>query len=111
MRAHLQTTFPRIFVDEFQDTDPVQAEILLLLAADVAGRGRLADVRPIPGKLFIVGDPKQAIYRFRGTDVGTYWRVARQVEARGGRVLQLTTSYRSRAGDSALRQRARSAAG
>src|SRR4051812_48768063 len=61
VRAHLQRKFTRIFVDEFQDTDPIQAEILRLLAADV------------PGKLFIVGDPKQAIYRFRGTDVSTYW--------------------------------------
>jgi ATP-dependent exoDNAse (exonuclease V) beta subunit len=83
VRAHLQKKFTRIFVDEFQDTDPVQAEILLLLAADV------------PGKLFIVGDPKQAIYRFRGTDVSTYWHVRDQLAARGGRVLQLTTSYRS----------------
>ncbi len=60
---HLQQKFTRIFVDEFQDTDPLQAEILLLLAG-----------RTSPGKLFIVGDPKQAIYRFRGTDVGTYWQ-------------------------------------
>jgi ATP-dependent exoDNAse (exonuclease V) beta subunit len=83
VRAHLRQKFSRIFVDEFQDTDPIQAEILLLLANDVRG------------KLFIVGDPKQAIYRFRGTDVGTYWRVCRELEARGGRVLRLTTSYRS----------------
>ncbi len=52
-------------------------------------------VRPIPGKLFIVGDPKQAIYRFRGTGVETYRTVKEQLAARGGRVLQLTTSYRS----------------
>src|SRR5262249_7472571 len=70
-------------VDEFQDTDPIQAEILLLLANDR------------PGTLFIVGDPKQAIYRFRGTDVGTYWDVRDRLASRGGRVLQLTTSYRS----------------
>ncbi len=85
VRRHLQQKFTRIFVDEFQDTDPVQAEILL-------------PARPIrrdPGKLFIVGDPKQAIYRFRGTDVGTYWSVSRELERRGGRILQLTTSYRS----------------
>jgi ATP-dependent exoDNAse (exonuclease V) beta subunit len=81
--AHLRRKFTRIFVDEFQDTDPVQAEILLRLAGGV------------PGKLFIVGDPKQAIYRFRGTDVGTYWRACRELSAAGGRVLQLTTSYRS----------------
>ncbi|PYR58674.1 MAG: ATP-dependent deoxyribonuclease subunit A [Acidobacteria bacterium] len=83
VRTHLQAKFSRIFVDEFQDTDSIQAEILLLLANDV------------PGKLFIVGDPKQAIYRFRGTDVGAYSRVSRQLERRGGRVLQLRKSYRS----------------
>jgi ATP-dependent helicase/nuclease subunit A len=83
VRTHLQQKFTRIFVDEFQDTDPIQAEILLLLAGGVRG------------KLFIVGDPKQAIYRFRGTDVSTYWSVCRELEAAGGRVLQLTTSYRS----------------
>src|SRR5207245_5208353 len=65
------------------DLDPIQAEILLLLADEVRG------------KLFIVGDPKQAIYRFRGTDVSTYWRVRDELADRGGRVLQLTTSYRS----------------
>ena len=83
VRRHLRQKFARIFVDEFQDTDPIQAEILELLADDV------------PGKLFIVGDPKQAIYRFRGTDVGTYWDVRDRLEACGGRVLHLTTSYRS----------------
>jgi ATP-dependent helicase/nuclease subunit A len=83
VRAHLRAKFTRIFVDEFQDTDPIQAEILLLLADEVSG------------KLFIVGDPKQAIYRFRGTDVGTYWRVRDELAARGGGVRQLTTSYRS----------------
>jgi ATP-dependent exoDNAse (exonuclease V) beta subunit len=83
VRSHLQAKFARIFVDEFQDTDPIQAEILLLLADNT------------PGKLFIVGDPKQAIYRFRGTDVGTYWRVRDELQRQGGRTLQLTTSYRS----------------
>ena len=83
VRLHLQQKFKRLFVDEFQDTDPIQADILLLLAGDV------------PGKLFIVGDPKQAIYRFRGTDVATYWDVSRRLVEQGGRVLKLTTSYRS----------------
>src|SRR5262245_46527324 len=95
VRRHLQQKFTRIFVDEFQDTDPIQADILLLLAADDPTETDAAAVTPRPGKLFIVGDPKQAIYRFRGTDVGTYWRVAHQIEERGGRVLQLTKSYRS----------------
>src|SRR5439155_219055 len=83
VRRHLRQKFTRIFVDEFQDTDPIQAEILELLADNV------------PGKLFIVGYPKQAIYRFGGTDVGTYWDVRDRLEAGGGRVLHLTTSYGS----------------
>ena len=95
VRRHLQQRFTRIFVDEFQDTDPVQAEILLLLAAEDEDVDRWTDVRPTPGKLFIVGDPKQAIYRFRGADVGTYWSVRDHLAACGGRVLQLTTNFRS----------------
>jgi len=95
VRAYLQQRFTRIFVDEFQDTDPVQAEILLMLSADDSSVTEWTDVRPRPGKLFIVGDPKQAIYRFRGADVGTYWRVRRLLEACGGRVLQLMTNFRS----------------
>ncbi|HYM26131.1 MAG TPA: UvrD-helicase domain-containing protein, partial [Vicinamibacterales bacterium] len=83
IRSYLQRKFTRVFVDEFQDTDPVQAEILLQLAGGE------------PGKLFIVGDPKQSIYRFRGTDVGTYWQVSRDLQAQGARLLQLTKSYRS----------------
>jgi ATP-dependent helicase/nuclease subunit A len=95
VRRHLQEKFLRIFVDEFQDTDPVQAEILLLLSAADPTVADPASARPLPGKLFIVGDPKQAIYRFRGTGVETYRMVKEQLAAQGGRVLQLTTSYRS----------------
>jgi ATP-dependent exoDNAse (exonuclease V) beta subunit len=95
VRQHLQQSIARIFVDEFQDTDPVQADILLLLAADDPQETDPSRVRPRPGKLFIVGDPKQAIYRFRGTDVATYWRVKHQLARCGGRVLPLTTNYRS----------------
>src|SRR5439155_6792957 len=76
-------------------TDPIQAELLLLLASDDVDVLDWQQVRPVPGKLFIVGDPKQAIYRFRGTDAETYWSVSRLVARRGGRVLRLTTSYRS----------------
>ena len=64
VRGHFQTRFKRIFVDEFQDTDPLQAELLLLLASDDPDETRWQSVIPLPGKLFIVGDPKQSIYRF-----------------------------------------------
>src|SRR5262249_43073179 len=69
VRRHLQSKFKRLFVDEFQDTDPIQAEIMLLLASDDPSISDWRLTRPTPGKVFIVGDPKQAIYRFRGTDV------------------------------------------
>jgi hypothetical protein len=83
-----------VFVDEFQDTDPLQAEILLLLCADDPSDATWTAFRPVPGKLFIVGDPKQSIYRFRRADVGVYRDVCEQLAARGRR-LALTTSFRS----------------
>jgi ATP-dependent exoDNAse (exonuclease V) beta subunit len=72
VRLHLSQRYPRILVDEFQDTDPLQAEILWLLTgeSDMPAPWFKRVIRP--GALFLVGDPKQAIYRFRGADVGTY---------------------------------------
>src|SRR6185295_15340981 len=52
-------------VDDFQATDPVQGEVIKKLAQD-------ADGRFVPGKLFLVGDPKQSIYSFRGADIIAY---------------------------------------
>ena len=95
VRRHFQQRFTRIFVDEFQDTDLLQAELLLLLAADDPDETRWESVTPIPGKLFIVGDPKQSIYRFRRADVDTYMRVCRQLVDRGATPLELRKSYRS----------------
>ena len=79
MRAELQHRISHIFVDEFQDTDPLQAEILLLLAADDPAESDWHRARPLPGKLFIVGDPKQSIYRFRRADVALYQEVKRRL--------------------------------
>jgi len=96
VRADLQRRFTKIFVDEFQDTDPVQAEILLLLAC---GDPSVSDWRkaiPEAGKLFIVGDPKQAVYRFRRADVGVYQDVTDLLEAHGTLCIKLTTSFRGK---------------
>jgi ATP-dependent helicase/nuclease subunit A len=82
-------------VDEFQDTDPLQAEILLLLAADDPGQTDWRAVRPVPGKLFLVGDPKQSIYRFRRADVALYEEVKERLRHVGAEVLHLSTSFRS----------------
>jgi ATP-dependent exoDNAse (exonuclease V) beta subunit len=80
--------FRVILVDEFQDTDPLQAELLRCLAAGDDGALR-------PGALFIVGDPKQSIYRFRRADVGAYRRIADGLGDGGAVPVTLQTSYRS----------------
>ena len=95
VRLGFQTRFKRIFVDEFQDTDPLQAEILLLLAADDNDETDWRKVRPRPGTLFLVGDPKQSIYRFRRADVGIYREVCARLTALGATQLHLNTSFRS----------------
>ncbi len=95
VRAHFQSRFKRIFVDEFQDTDPLQAELLLLLSADDAGETRWQHVTPVRGKLFIVGDPKQSLYRFRRADVSIYLRVCELLEAAGALRVELRKSFRS----------------
>ncbi|HKA29897.1 MAG TPA: UvrD-helicase domain-containing protein [Candidatus Binatia bacterium] len=95
VRRGLQARWTHLFVDEFQDTDPLQAELLLLLAADDPNEGDWRRVRPFPGKLFLVGDPKQSIYRFRRADVGLYESVKRQLVAAGASVVHLTVSFRS----------------
>ena len=74
VRRRLQRCFRAFFVDEFQDTDPLQAEVIAFLC-EKEGTGpadRLEKVRLDEGKLFVVGDPKQSIYRFRRADVEVY---------------------------------------
>lgn len=87
----LRRRYRYILVDEFQDTDPLQAEIVLLLA----GLGESPGVDGIePGKLFIVGDPKQSIYRFRKADVEIYEEVKERL-SRGGSHLTINQNFRS----------------
>ncbi len=95
VRAELQQRFTHIFIDEFQDTDPLQAEILLLLAADDPAEDDWQQVTPRAGKLFIVGDPKQSIYRFRRADVALYQLLKRRLLARGAALEQLSVSFRA----------------
>jgi ATP-dependent helicase/nuclease subunit A len=95
VRAELQNRFTHIFVDEFQDTDPLQAEILLLLSCADSAESDWMQVRPRPGKLFIVGDPKQSIYRFRRADVSLYQDVKQILLSRGAALENLTVSFRA----------------
>jgi ATP-dependent helicase/nuclease subunit A len=95
VRRGFQERFTHLFVDEFQDTDPLQAELLLLLTASDPSVTDWRAIRPIPGRLFIVGDPKQSIYRFRRADVGIYQEVAERLAQAGARRVTLSTSFRS----------------
>jgi len=95
VRSELQQRFTHLFVDEFQDTDPLQAEILLLLSASDSERNDWLQIEPAPGKLFVVADPKQSIYRFRRADVTLYQKVRRQLVASGAKPVYLSVSFRS----------------
>jgi ATP-dependent helicase/nuclease subunit A len=94
--------FRVILVDEFQDTDPLQADLLLCLAGDDTGpstssappRASSRGGKVRPGALFIVGDPKQSIYRFRRADVGAYRRIADDLGEAGATQVTLQTSFR-----------------
>ena len=98
VRQALARRYPHILVDEFQDTDPLQAEILWLLCGDGVPNEPWAARRLRPGSLFLVGDPKQAVYRFRGADVDTYLDAKRALLAQDpDSVLEITANFRSRA--------------
>jgi len=77
--AILRSRYRQILVDEYQDTDGQQWEILRHLAAD--GDHPASDGRIAPAKLFVVGDPKQSIYRFREADVSIFREALRRIEA------------------------------
>ena len=82
-------------VDEFQDTDPIQAEILFLLTGTDDAMTDWTGLAPAPGSLFLVGDPKQSIYRFRRADIDIYNLVKGRIEASGGETLALSANFRS----------------
>lgn len=73
-RTFFHRRYKTLYVDEMQDTDPVQTELLFYLTTDEKDfdASDWRRCRPVPGSLFLVGDPKQAIYRFRGADIGVY---------------------------------------
>lgn len=89
--------FARVLVDEFQDTDPLQTEIFWRLCGDsVNGASEWTQFRIRPGALFLVGDPKQAIYRFRGADVGAYVQARDAFRSKApGSLLSISTNFRS----------------
>jgi ATP-dependent exoDNAse (exonuclease V) beta subunit len=76
VRARLRDRYTRLLLDEFQDTDPIQWDIAALLSSGDPGAadGAWDTVTADPGRLFVVGDAKQSIYRFRRADIASFLR-------------------------------------
>ncbi len=89
-RQAFRERFAALLIDEFQDTDPLQMEIALAFA-------RSRDDAPLEaGRLFLVGDPKQSIYRFRRADMEMYSKTRDEIEAAGSEFPELALNRRSR---------------
>ncbi len=103
VRRYFNQRFTHILVDEFQDTDPIQAEVMLLLTAADPDEPDWHRCVPRPGSLFVVGDPKQSIYRFRRADIVTYNEVKEIItggvngnaDEEGGLLVRLSANFRS----------------
>ena len=99
VRRALAARYRHVLVDEFQDTDPLQTEIFWRLCGEPPEHGDAGDWTTFAlraGALFLVGDPKQAIYRFRGADIAAYVRAREAFRARDGdAVLSIATNFRS----------------
>ncbi len=99
VRGRAHERYQRLLLDEFQDTDPIQIELAVRIAAadpqsERAGTAPWDEVEVAPGHLFVVGDPKQSIYRFRRADISTFLGAARRFGAVGRRV-ELTANFRT----------------
>ena len=95
---HIRSKYAYFLLDESQDTSPFQTELFMYLTSTTKAL-RVEDCRPIPGSLFILGDPKQSIYRFRCADVNSYLKTKNLFEnvfdPICNEVLWLTMNFRS----------------
>ncbi len=94
VRGYFQRRFRYLLVDEFQDTDPLQVDLVFLLAEKTPRAACWQEAEPAEGKLFLVGDPKQSIYRFRRADIEIY-QAARQNMLRNGQALAIKQNFRT----------------
>ena len=94
VRGYFQRRFRYLLVDEFQDTDPLQVDLLFLLAEKEPRAASWQEAELAEGKLFLVGDPKQSIYRFRRADIEIY-QAARQNMLKFGKALAITQNFRT----------------
>ena len=83
IRAYWQAEIAAVLVDEFQDTNARQREIILGLCGEQ------------PGRLFVVGDARQSIYRFRGADVNVFTGLQAQIKQQGGQAIDLDRTFRA----------------
>lgn len=96
VRERIKREYRALLVDEFQDTDPTQYEIILAISERQGTQAaRWQEMALEPGKLFIVGDPKQSIYAFRRADIEAFDRVVEKITTEGGVAQALTTNFRS----------------
>ena len=89
-RKYFQNRYTHVLIDEFQDTDPLQLKLAMRLTDRDAGSNRRGV--PTPGALFVVGDGKQSIYRFRRADLT---QLRGLVESLNAKELSLTKNFRS----------------
>lgn len=95
VRKYFKNRFTHLLIDEFQDTDPIQAQVMMYLTATDVNQTSWRDCIPSPGSLFVVGDPKQSIYRFRRADIVTYKGIKEIIERSGGQIINLSTNFRT----------------
>jgi ATP-dependent helicase/nuclease subunit A len=98
VRAALHGRYRRLLLDEFQDTDPIQIELAVRIAAadpDVADQPHWRDVDVSPGRLFVVGDPKQSIYRFRRADISVFMAARERFAPPPEGAVELTANFRT----------------
>ncbi|GAC1587184.1 MAG: UvrD-helicase domain-containing protein [Acidimicrobiales bacterium] len=95
-RSALHHRYTHLLLDEFQDTDPIQIELAVLIASSVDGDDvpRWQDAHVESGKLFFVGDPKQSIYRFRRADIDLFLRARETFGGTTGTV-KLVSNFRT----------------
>ncbi len=95
IRRYFRSRVTHLLVDEFQDTDPIQAQVIMFLTATDPSERCWQRCIPRPGSLFVVGDPKQSIYRFRRADIVTYNQVKQIIAQAGGAEVSLTANFRT----------------
>jgi ATP-dependent helicase/nuclease subunit A len=94
---YARNEFRHLLVDEFQDTNARQWQIIKALSGLHTQPARASQDK-MQGTLFVVGDPKQSIYGFRGADVSVFGDVRREITSRAGVAVPLATSFRSHPG-------------